>query len=515
MKTRPLVQGYLERSASRLPDKVAIVCGDQRYTYAEIEADSAALARRFFALGVRRGDRVLVLAGNRVETVVAFFGALRAGAVASPVSPHTRADKLAFLLRDCEPAALVVSARSLPALLEAVERGGPAPPVVLLGSEVERYPGAVPWTEALADRGAAPDVATLDIDLASIIYTSGSTGEPKGVMLTHRNMLTAATSVSSYLDNRSDEVILCALPLSFDYGLYQVIMAFREGARVVIEPGFTWPTKVLRRMERERVTAFPGVPTMFALLAAQRTLAGYDLGSVRYVCSTAAALPIKHIRFLRDTFEGARIYSMYGLTECQRVSYLPPEDVERKPECVGRPIPNTEVWIVDDEGERLGPGEVGQLVVRGATVMAGYWRKPEATARRLAPGPLPGERVLMSGDLCRIDEEGDLYFVARMDDVIKSRGEKVPPQEVENALVDIEGVREAAVIGRPDEVLGQAIVAFVVAAPGATLDPAQIRVECRRRLEAHMVPAEIEIVGSLPHTASGKISRAELEAKGD
>ena len=270
MKTRPLVQGYLERSASRLPDKVAIVCGDQRYTYAEIEADSAALARRFFALGVRRGDRVLVLAGNRVETVVGVFGALRAGAVARPVSPHPPADKLAYLLRDCEPAALVVSARALPALLEAVERGGPAPPVVLLGSEVERYPGAVPWTEALADRGAAPDVATLDIDLASIIYTSGSTGEPKGVMLTHRNMLTAATSVSSYLDNRSDEVILCALPLSFDYGLYQVIMAFREGARVVIEPGFTWPTKVLRRMERERVTAFPGVPTMFALLAAQR-----------------------------------------------------------------------------------------------------------------------------------------------------------------------------------------------------------------------------------------------------
>jgi acyl-coenzyme A synthetase/AMP-(fatty) acid ligase len=239
-------------------------------------------------------------------------------------------------------------------------------------------------------------------------------------------------------------------------------------------------------------------------------VAGLDFSRVRYVSNTAAALPEKHIDVLRKLFPAARIFSMYGLTECKRCSYLPPEDLDRKPGSVGVAIPNTELWIVDEQGRRLGPQEVGQLVVRGATVMKGYWEKPAETAEKLRPGPLPGESVLYTGDYCRFDEDGYLYFVGRMDDIIKSRGEKVPPKEVEGVLLNLPGVKEAAVVGVPDPILGQAVKAFIVLEKTSTLTDKQIRHACQSRLEAYMVPREIEFVADLPKTASGKIRKTGL-----
>jgi acyl-CoA synthetase (AMP-forming)/AMP-acid ligase II len=264
-------------------------------------------------------------------------------------------------------------------------------------------------------------------------------------------------------------------------------------------------------MVEEKVTGFPGVPTIFATIAGLKSIKQYDLSAIRYVTNTAAALPVKHILMLRELFPAARIYSMYGLTECKRCTYLPPEDIDRKPESVGIAIPNTELWIVDDGGNKLGPNQVGQLVIRGATVMKGYWEKPDATARKLKPGPLPGEEVLWTGDYCRLDDEGYLYFVARMDDVIKSRGEKVPPKEVENALMNVAGVREAAVIGVPDDLLGQAVKAFVVLDPGVTLTTRDLERECQKRLESFMVPKLIELVPELPKTTTGKIKKTDLK----
>jgi acyl-CoA synthetase (AMP-forming)/AMP-acid ligase II len=290
-----------------------------------------------------------------------------------------------------------------------------------------------------------------------------------------------------------------------------MIMATRAGARLVLERSFAFPAEVLKVAARERVTAFPGVPTMFALLGEMAGLrSAFDLSSLRYVTNTAAALSRKHILMLRELFPTARIYSMYGLTECKRCSYLPPEDLARKPDSVGLPIPNTEIWIVDEEGRRLGPHQVGQIVVRGATVMKGYWEKPDETARKLRPGPLPGEQVLFTGDYGRQDEEGYLYFVGRMDDIIKSRGEKVAPKEVENALVELAGIKEAAVIGVPDEVLGQAVKAFVVLETGSALGPAEVMRHCRSRLEGFMVPREVVIVPELPKTSTGKIKKSTL-----
>ncbi|MER9453606.1 class I adenylate-forming enzyme family protein [Mesorhizobium sp. M0478] len=511
----PLLHDYLAHSAVRHGSKVALVCNRQRVTYLELETRANAIARDLAASGVVRGDRVMIFADNTVETVVSFWAVLKANAVVCIVNPLTKSDKLDYLLNDCRPTALITDghlhaifrepARGCPSLLRVIV-SGPIDDV-----ELAQLPFAVRWDAALANGADTPPARQcIDVDLAAIIYTSGSTGEPKGVMLTHRNMMTACASIASYLAIAEDEVILNVLPLAFDYGLYQMIMAFRTGARLVLERSFAFPAQVLELIRQEGVTGFPGVPTIFAALSELRSLKDQDFSSIRYVTNTAAALPLKHIFMLRELFSGARIYSMYGLTECKRCTYLPPEDLERKPLSVGIAIPNTEMWIVDEHDRRIGPGVVGQLVIRGATVMKGYWGKPEATARKLKPGPLPGEQVLYTGDYCRMDTEGYLYFVGRGDEIIKSRGEKVAPREVENVLMDIPGVREAAVIGVPDELLGQAVKAFVVMEHGRAIGERELQKECQKRLENFMVPKSIVVVANLPMTDTGKLKKTAL-----
>ncbi|MDE2418797.1 MAG: AMP-binding protein [Burkholderiales bacterium] len=498
------------------PEKVALVYKKHRVTYAELNARSNALANTLVASGVQRGDRVVIFSDNSVETVVAFWATLKANAVASIVNPLTKADKLSYLLNDCRPSALIadqhlcevfaIPAKDCPYLKLVIVSGD------IISERLSTLPNSQRWDSAIAtgDPNRAPKRQCIDIDLAAIIYTSGSTGDPKGVMLSHRNMLTACTSISSYLKVQHDEVILCVLPMAFDYGLYQMLMAFEHGARLVLERSFAFPAQILNLMIAEGVTGFPGVPTIFAILAELKSLKGYDFSRIRYVTNTAANLPVKHILMLKDIFPRSRIYSMYGLTECKRCTYLPPEDIDRKPSSVGIAIPNTELWVIDESGAKVGPNVVGQLVIRGATVMQGYWEKPEATARKLKPGPLPGERVLHTGDYCKLDEEGYLYFVGRMDDVIKSRGEKVAPKEVENALMNIPGVREAAVIGVADEVLGQAVKAFVVLEAGTAMTEKQLQKVCQSRLENFMVPKIIALVPDLPKTDTGKIKKTGL-----
>lgn len=512
----PQLQDALEDSAACDGARIALTCGERHHTYGDINAAADALAASLQAVGVARGDRVMIYADNTVETVIAFWAALKASAVAVVVNPLTKRDKLHYLLGDCRPTALVTDQH-----LHA-QYAGPAAEsvhlrtVIVAGvtdeARLTAVPRAVRFDDAIMAGRSRPRPVrqALDIDLAAIIYTSGSTGDAKGVMMTHRNMLTACASISSYLELRSDDVILGALPLAFDYGLYQMLMAFRAGARLVLERSFAFPVAVLNVMVREQVTVFPGVPTMFALLAEVRTLHDYDLSRLRVITNTAANLPERQIALLRALYPAARLYSMYGLTECKRCTYLPPADIDRKPCSVGIAIPNTELWLVDEHDQRVPRGSVGQLVIRGATVMAGYWEKPEATALRLRPGPLPGERVLYTGDLCRQDDEGYLYFVARMDDIIKSRGEKVAPKEVERALMNITGVREAAVIGVEDAVLGQAVKAFIVLEAEATLGEREIRHAIQSQLETFMVPKHIVFVESLPRTDSGKIHKTGL-----
>jgi amino acid adenylation domain-containing protein len=516
----PLLHDYLTHAAARVPEKVALVCGPRRITYGALAARAHQMAWALRRRGVRRGDRVLVFVDNTVEFAISFWGVLGAGAVAVPINPLTRTDKLAWLLNDCTATALITQAQLAPVFAPAARQAPSLAAVLIAGppeaESIAGLPGVADFDTALeAERGDAPPPRQgIDLDLSALIYTSGSTGEPKGVMLTHRNMLTAASSISQYLGLREDDVILCAMPLAFDYGLYQMLMSVRQGARLVLERSSVLPAQLLKQVELERVTVVPGVPTLFMLLAQMADRVTWDRSSVRTVTSSGAALQVQQIATLGAMFPHARIFSMYGLTECKRCTYLPPEELARRPGSVGIAIPNTELWLVDEQGNRLGPHQVGQLVIRGATVMQGYWGKPEESAQRLKPGPLPGERVLYTGDLCRLDEEGFLYFVGRMDDIIKSRGEKVAPAEVEAAIYTIPGVKEVAVIGVPDDILGRAVKAFVVLEDGSALTERELRHECQQLLEGFMVPRYFELTSSLPRTQTGKLSKKGLSPEG-
>jgi acyl-CoA synthetase (AMP-forming)/AMP-acid ligase II len=448
---------------------------------------------------------------NGIETIVALYAVLRLGAVFMLVNPLTKADKLRYLLNDAGACALVTQPVLLSDAQAALAESPTVHTAVVVADELppdvdQRY---VTWSQ-VAREGILSERGTIDIDLASIIYTSGSTGEPKGVMLTHLNMITAVNSVAGYLGLHHTDIIFCALPLAFDYGLYQVLMATKVAATVVIEKSFAFPVKSLDVMARERVTVFPGVPTMFALLTGVKNLGNYPLSALRLITNTAAALPERRITELRALFPQAQLYSMYGLTECKRVTYLPPEQLDVRPTSVGRGMPNTEVWLVDETGRRLPNGAEGELVIRGGHVMRGYWEKPLETAERLKPGPYPGEKVLYSGDVFRTDDEGYLYFVARKDDIIKSRGEKVSPREVENVLHTLDGVSEAAVIGVPDAVLGEAIKAYVVLREGFVYSERDVIRHCLANLESFMAPKFVEFVPELPKTDTGKVRKRSL-----
>ena len=511
------VEYFLEASARRLPEKVALVCGGRRLSYSAIDRDCNKLARRLVDAGVSRGDRVAIYLENSVETVISIFATLKAGAVFMVVNPTTKADKLAFILNNSRAAALITDGRRTAVVTEIADRTPHTGIVVLarsagdqaladaaVGKQVLSFDDAI----QSASDDSKPENRSIDVDLAALIYTSGSTGTPKGVMLTHLNIVSAATSITTYLENVEDDIILNVLPLSFDYGLYQLLMAFKMSATLVLERSFAFPHAVLETAVAERVTGFPIVPTISALLL-QLDLGKYDLSRVRYITNTAAALPTKHILELRARLPHARLFSMYGLTECKRVSYLPPDQIDVRPTSVGRGMPNEEVYIVDDQGNRLKTG-VGELVVRGSNVMKGYWEMPEETARMLRPGALPWEKVLYSGDLFRMDEEGYLYFLGRKDDIIKTRGEKVSPREVENVLYELAGVSEAAVVGVADSILGQAIKAVVTLKPGAQVTEQDVLRHCSQRLENFMVPKVVEFREAMPKTSSGKIDKKTL-----
>ena len=483
-----LVQDFLHASVARRPGKVALVCGAHRYTYAQIEDMANRLAHALCQGGVQRGDRVGVCLPNDWGAVISIFAILKAGAVFVPINPGVKPDKLQYILNNCRAAAVILDDR--PSSWRCVLRYRDFP-------DIER--------EFPPER---PPAVNIDLDLACLIYTSGSTGEPKGVMCDHSNVTFAASSIIQYLGNTENDIIINTLPLSFDYGLYQLLMTFKFGGTLVLENSFAFPSTVLKRMEHEGVTGFPGVPTTFGLML-QTDLPSYDLSNLRYLTNTGAALPPTHIERLRRAFPQASLYSMYGLTETKRTLYLPPDQLHKHSGSVGIAIPGTEVWIEDENGHRLGPDQVGELVVRGRHVMRGYWEAPEETAKCFRLGPIPGERLCYSGDLFRMDADGYMYFVGRKDDIIKCRGEKVAPKEVENVLYRLPGVLEAAVVGTPDPICGHAIKAIIVP-KNRELTRQMVLAHCAAHLENFMVPKYIEFRPELPKTFSGKINKTEL-----
>ena len=507
------VEQFLEFNAGRTPDKVALIYDRRKFTYSNLETCCNQLANALLAADLKRWDRVAIYAENSPDVVVGIFAALKAGGVFVVINPTTKVEKLSYILKNCRATVLITTKRKL-------EEVWPAIPylrtiVVTDGQDLDAPSRGDKQILSLpgifeTESSQRPPKRCIDIDLAALIYTSGSTGRPKGVMVTHRNICAAATSITTYLENSSDDVIINLLPLAFDYGLYQVLMAFKVGATLVLERGFTYPFAVIETLLREKVTGLPLVPTISSILL-QLNLREYSFPHLRYITNTAAALPTEHIRQLREIFPHVKIYSMYGLTECKRVSYLPPDQIDVRPRSVGRGMPNEEVYVVDDKGKRLPAGEVGELVVRGANVMKGYWEAPEETARVLRDGDFAWpEKVLYTGDLFTTDEEGYLYWIGRKDDIIKTRGEKVSPKEVEDVLYSFPAVADAAVIGVPDEVLGNAIKAFVTVKPGCSTTEEELLRHCKDHLEDFMVPKYLEISQSMPKTGSGKISKRDL-----
>jgi long-chain acyl-CoA synthetase len=498
------LEQFLRDSARLRGDKTALIARDMRLTYAELDSMSDRLAARLGDLGVGRGDRVLVFMDNCWEAAVSVFAIAKAGAVFSPINPSTKADKLDFIIGNCRARAVLTQARLLPVVTEANDGGELI--VVSTAAGGKAPEGAVSFEECLQGSAAMPLHGGIDVDLAMLIYTSGSTGRPKGVMMTHRNIEAAAGSITTYLENTPDDIILNVLPLAFDYGLYQLIMSIKMGATLVLEKSFSFPQAIFDVIRAENVTGFPLVPTMAALILQMRDIKPGFLPSLRYVTNTAAALPPAHIARLRELFPGARLYSMYGLTECKRCTYLPPAELDRRPGSVGIAIPNTEAFVVDDFGQPVPPDTPGELVIRGPHVMQGYWENSEATNRMLRPGFNPWEKLLYTGDLFRRDAEGFLYFVGRKDDIIKTRGEKVAPKEVEVVLHACPGVAEAVVIGIPDPILGHAIGALIVLSD-PNLTQREILRHCQANLEDFMVPKIIEFRSELPRTDTGKVSR--------
>lgn len=526
MTDSTLLPELIARTAARSPEAVALTHGAQSINYAQLYDAVDACAGGLLGLGLQRGERVAIYLEKRFETVIASFAAPAAGCVFVPLNPLLKAEQVAYILRDCNVRALITSGDRLPLLAPILDSCHDLRHVVLTGARPEAPPDAAPggpparlsWDELLAAPPAAGH-RVIDTDMAAILYTSGSTGKPKGVVLSHRNMVAGAKSVAGYLQNDPDDTLLAALPLSFDAGFSQLTTAFHSGARVVLL-NYLLPRDVLKALANERVTGLTAVPPLYIQLAQLDWPAGIG-EHLRYFANTGGRMPRETLAALRARLPRSSPFLMYGLTEAFRSTYLPPAEVDRRPDSIGKAIPNAEILVLREDGSPCAPNEPGELVHRGALVGMGYWNDPEKTAERYKPLPVnaPGreaglvlpEIAVFSGDTVRMDEEGFLYFIGRRDEMMKTSGYRVSPTEVEEILYATKLVGECVAFGVDHPALGQAIQVIATPPPGAALDTAALLAECRRRMPAYMVPAHIDVRdGPLPRNPNGKIDRKTL-----
>lgn len=541
MSESTLLPHLISLSARRDAGGVALRSGGAAMSYAELDGAVGGFASGLMALGLARGERVAIYLEKRFETVIASFGAPAAGGVFVPVNPLLKPEQVAFILQDCNVRVLLTSPDRLALLTEALALcpdlrqvvvtdpaagAAPAPPPARLPHGLAQ----VSWSDLLASPPRAGH-RVIDTDMVAILYTSGSTGKPKGVVLSHRNMVAGAKSVASYLENHAQDTLLAALPLSFDAGFSQLTTAFHAGARVVLL-NYLMPRDVLKAMERERVTGLTAVPPLYIQLTQLDwpTAIGEHL---RYFANTGGRMPRETLQLLRARAPKARPFLMYGLTEAFRSTYLPPEEVDRRPDSIGKAIPNAEILVLRDDGSACGPNEPGELVHRGALVGQGYWNDPGKTAERYkllahgAPGREAGlqlpEYAVFSGDTVRMDDEGFLYFIGRRDEMMKTSGYRVSPTEVEEILYATKLVGECVAFGVDHATLGQAIQVIATPPPDAAAVPgageaaqaqvAALLAECKVHMPAYMVPAGITFVaGPLPRNPNGKIDRKTLSA---
>lgn len=517
-----LVHHMLRASAQSLGNKEALVHKGERLSYAQVAIKSANLAQGLQQAGLKRGDRVGIYFEASVPQVLSIFGVSQAGGVFVPINGGLFPEQVAHIAKDSGMAALITTSAKLASLAGilpgipslkfiVVTHGGEAPEVSRPVHDFDKL-CQLPSSAKNRENGISKD-------LAGILYTSGSTGKPKGVMLSHANVMAGATIVSTYLGITEKDRILAVLPFSFDAGLNQLMTAFQQGSTIALI-NFVFAREIVQTLIKERITGLAGVPTLWSLLAQPNsTLRAQPLTDLRYITNTGGAMPQAVLRTLRELLPTTKIFLMYGLTEAFRSTYLPPEELDRRPTSIGRAIPDTEILVLNEQGQECKPGEIGELVHRGPTVSMGYWGRPQDTAAVLRPNPLlqpelgDCERVCYSGDLVKMDEDGFLFYVGRRDTMIKSSGFRISPTEIEEALFSSGKLRGAAVIGLPDEILGQTIKAFVVARDGEKLDSSALIEHCTDKLPRYMVPKSIEIIDELPKTSSGKVDYPALRRR--
>ena len=499
--------------------------GKNTLQYSELHDAVTKFSDGLIGLGLQRGERVAIYLEKRFETVIASFGAPAAGGVFVPLNPLLKPEQVGYILRDCNVRVLITSPERLALLSDTLMQCHDLRHVVVLDSQDPLPPGGplayCRWNDLLAMPKTIGH-RVIDTDVAGILYTSGSTGKPKGVVLSHRNMVAGAKSVASYLENTNDDTLLAALPLSFDAGFSQLTTAFHAGARVVLL-NYLLPRDVLKAIAREKVTGLTAVPPLYIQLT-QLEWPTEITEHLRYFANTGGRMPRETLASLRRNLPKTKPYLMYGLTEAFRSTYLPPCEVDRRPDSIGKAIPNAEILVLREDGSPCAPNEPGELVHRGALVGMGYWNDPEKTAERYKPLPAhtPGreaglvlpEIAVFSGDTVRMDEEGYLYFIGRRDEMMKTSGYRVSPTEVEEILYATRLVGECVAFGVDHDTLGQAIQVIATPPAGNTLDTAALLTECRARMPAYMVPAGIEVrEGPLPRNPNGKIDRKTLSTE--
>jgi acyl-CoA ligase (AMP-forming) (exosortase A-associated) len=483
----------LEQS-NRSPHQQAIVEGEGSCTYDELAARARHLAAQLQRRGLEPGDRVSIYLDKTTSSVVALYGVWLAGGVAVPVNEGLRSRQVEHIVRHSESRLFVSERRKLARL----------DPGAITGVDVLEVDRGVDreWTPLARRGGREP---------AAILYTSGSTGRPKGILLSHGNLLAGARIVARYLEIQHDERIISVLPFSFDYGLNQLLTTVATGATLFLQRSH-FPADIHRSLARHAITGMAGVPPLWIQLFTEGSpLSQEAFPHLRYLTNSGGVFPTELVARCRRRLPATRLYLMYGLSEAFRSTYLPPEEVERRPGSMGRAIPETEIHVLDERGRECGPGEVGELVHRGPTVALGYWRDPEATAAVFREPPFAttgtAERVVHSGDLVRRDEDGYLYFVGRRDQLIKCQGYRVSPDEVEETIFASGLVAEVLVHGVPDPVSGQAVIAHVVPREGGVFSEQELLTYCRREMPSYMVPRAVRAHAALPRTASGKLDR--------
>lgn len=513
-----LFHELIYQSADRNTNTTALIDRKRHLSYPALAEAVQSFAGALHISGLSRGERVAVYLEKRLETVIALFGASAAGGAFVPVNPLLKAEQVAYILNDCNVRILITSADRLNLLSSVLSQCHDLHTVITVDEarEMPSIPGlnTVSWQQAQTSSSETVHLPRcIDSDMAAILYTSGSTGKPKGVVLSHRNLVTGAKSVSQYLNNQASDRILAVLPLSFDYGLNQLNTAFYVGATAVLM-NYLLPRDILSIIQREQITGLAAVPPLWTQLA---QLNWQDISTLRYITNSGGAMPRTTLAHLRKALPDTEIFLMYGLTEAFRSTYLPPAEVDIRPDSMGKAIPNVEVMVLREDGSHCAPGEPGELVHRGPLVSLGYWNDPAKTAARFRPlspcqsGLTLPELAVWSGDTVRMDEEGYLYFIGRRDDMIKTSGYRVSPTEIEEVIYATETVSEAAAFGVPHPTLGQAIVIVAVPKTGIALKKDSLAEACKNHLPAFMQPALIELrQTSLPRNPNGKIDRKNL-----